>query len=196
MPGKPRKSPSKLDQILKGMGRLNNRVDGLAHDLDSFRRETTQKFEETTKEIQVSRQEIQALREETQQEFQISRQEVQTLREETQQEIQAARQETRALRQETMQRFDHQGSALQKQIFALADQIAANEKRDEKFRSDMLSIADNVVKKYEVFDHEKIALGAGQDRQQKEIDFLHQSDRQQNATLQELEGRVKQLEAV
>ncbi len=99
------------------MGRLSGRVEGLTHDLASFRKETAQKFEET----------------------------IQTLRQETAQEIQA-------LRQETTQRIDQQGSALQKQIYALADQIAANERKDEKFRSDML-------KEYELFHQEKAAQG-------------------------------------
>ncbi|MGH7494101.1 MAG: hypothetical protein ACREOO_17130 [bacterium] len=146
MPGKSHKKPSQLDQILRGMKRFNKRVDGLAHDLNSFRKES-------------------AL-------------EIQTLR------------------QETVQRFDQQGNALQRQISAMADQIAVNEERDAKFRSDVMSMVDFVVRKYDLFEHEKIALGAGQDRLQQEVDLLRGSDQRQNQAIQALEGRVTQLESV
>ena len=159
MPDKSHKSPSQLGQILRGMNRLNKRVDGLAHDLNSFRKETAEKFEATAQEIQTARQEF---AKEMQVSRQKSEQDVQSTREELSQEIQT-------LRQDMAQRFEHQGNVLQKQIGTLTDQINAKEEKDAKFRSEVMSMVDYVVRKYDLFEHEKTALGAGQDRLQREI---------------------------
>jgi hypothetical protein len=148
-------------------------------------------------------QEIEAFRQETSQENQVLRQEmsqeIQAFRQEVSQENQAFRHEVthenQTLRQETMERFDHQGIFLQKQINALSDQIAANEERDAKFRSDVMGMVDLVVRKYELFEQEKSALGAGQDRLQREIALIHESDHRQNQAIHELDGRVSQLES-
>ena len=94
------------------------------------------------------------------------------------------------------QRFEHQGNVLQKQIGTLTDQINAKEEKDAKFRSEVMSMVDYVVRKYDLFEHEKTALGAGQDRLQREIGQLHESDLRQNQAIQDLEGRVAQLESV
>jgi hypothetical protein len=53
-----------------------------------------------------------------------------------------------------------------------------------------------VVKKYDLFEHEKTALGAGQDRLYREVDLIRESDHKQNQAIQDLEGRVAQLESV
>ncbi len=114
-------------------------------------------------------------------------------------ELEAFRKETakdfELVRQEMAHGFERQGIALQKQINALADQIAENEKKDAQFRDSMLTAVDALMKNCELFQQEKMALGAGQDRLQQEIDQLKASDQQQNEALRGLEGRVTRLEA-
>ena len=87
MTGKPRNGSSRPDQLLKGMGGLNKHVAGVARPLDSLRKETAQKFEETVRTLrQEMAQEFQGMRQETAKEFQ-------RMRQETAQEFQDVRQE-------------------------------------------------------------------------------------------------------
>jgi hypothetical protein len=142
-------------------------MDGLVQEVKFFRRETVGEF--------------QAVRQEMAGEFKAVRQEM--------------KQGFRSERAETKQALELQGNALQKQIHALAGQIAENEQRDAQFRNSMLTAVDFVMKQYELFQQEKAALGAGQDRMQKEVEQLKEADIRQDEELRGLNERVTRLEA-
>lgn len=167
MTDKSRRRPSKTHQSQRNAGLLNKRVDGLTQTVKSFQKATVEEF--------------QAVRQEMADEFQAVRQEM--------------KQGFESVREETKQALEHQGNALQKQIHALAGQIAENEQRDAQFRNSMLTAVDLVMKQYELFQQEKAALGAGQDRLQKEVDHLKEADSRQNEELRGLNERVTRLEA-
>ena len=178
MPGKTRKHPSKLDQILGGLNRLNKRVAGLAQNLESLRQETAQEFKAVRQE---TAQQFEAMEQRTAQRFE-------TMEQQTAQRFEA-------MQQETKKEFEHQRNAFQKQINWLAQRMDVTEQVNAKFRSDMYSGMDSMTKDYETFQHEKAALGAGQDRLEKEIEEIKKSDKMHEQTIHELDVRVTQLES-
>ncbi len=64
----------------------------------------------------------------------------------------------------------------------------------DEFRDQMLTTMDAIRGEYDTSRQERLFTGAAQDRQQKEIDHLRQSDEEQNEALGNLENRVTQLE--
>ncbi|MGH7491574.1 MAG: hypothetical protein ACREOO_04180 [bacterium] len=189
MADKSRSHPGKADRAQRGMGPLNKRVDVLAQALESFRQKTEKEFKAVRQEM---KQGFKSIRHEMKQEFQ-------SVRHEMTQEFQSVRhemtQEFQSVRHEMAQGLEHQGLEVQKQINALAGQIAENEQRDAQFRNSMLTAVDFVMKEYESFRQEKAALGAGQDRLQKDVDQLKEADHQQNKELRSLDERVHRLES-
>lgn len=189
MPTKPRKRPQKDSPVLKKLNRLEKRVEGLAHDLASLRTETNERFDSVRQELSDG---LQSVRQEMSDGLQ-------SVRREMSDGLHAAQQETstriQSLRDENSEKFANLVDAVVQRFDTLASQIADIEKRDAQFRSEMLTMMDSVLRRYELFDQEKTALGAGQDRLQSEISDLQASDHRQNKAIAELEGRVANLEA-
>jgi len=178
MPTKPRKRPQKDSPVLKKLNRLEKRVEDLAHDVDAFRTETNERFDSVRQEVSEG---------------------LQTVRQEMSEGLQAAQQETttriQSLRDETSEKFANLVDAVVKRFDTLTSQIAEIEKRDAQFRNEMLTMMDSVLRRYELFDQEKTALGTGQDRLQAAISDLQASDHRQNQTIEELQRRVTKLES-
>jgi chromosome segregation ATPase len=64
----------------------------------------------------------------------------------------------------------------------------------DEFRDFVYTNLDVVRSEYDTSRQERVFAGAAQDRQQKEIDHLKQSDEKQNEVLGNLDHRVSQLE--
>ncbi len=178
MPTRPRKRPQKDSPVLKKLNRLEKRVDDLAQDLASFRTETNERFDAVRQEMSDG---------------------LQAVRQEMSDGLHAAQQETttriQSLRDETAGEFASLVDAVVKRFDSLTSQIADIEKRDAQFRDEMLTMMDSVLRRYEQFDQEKKALGAGQDRLQAAISDLQSSDDRQNQAIAELQSRVTKLES-
>ena len=64
----------------------------------------------------------------------------------------------------------------------------------DEFRDFVYTNLDVVRGEYDTSRQERLFVGAVQDRQQKEIEYLKQADDKQNGALADLEHRVTQLE--
>lgn len=70
------------------------------------------------------------------------------------------------------------------------------EEENRKFRDQIYTMIDGVMKKYDAFTIEKQALAACDDSLEGRVEVLEQSDGTQNRALQELDTRVTSLEAL
>ncbi|MFQ5628849.1 MAG: hypothetical protein ACE5I1_08815 [bacterium] len=81
-------------------------------------------------------------------------------------------------------------------LYAKQEKRAEEEQRkNAEFREKMLSLVDYMRAKYDDFDIEKKALGASDERLQKDVDGLKASDKKQNLAIANLETRVDRIES-
>jgi chromosome segregation ATPase len=148
------------------MGHLETRVDGLSRKVDTL-----------------------------QQQFRQHRKEFKAFQRGTAQEFAAVRHDMAEGFVKIETRFQFWGELMIKMGDSLSQKIEMMEEKNAEFRDQMLTLMDGVTKKYDEFRVEKTALAAGQDRLQKQIDRLNESDGQQNDALRELDVRMTRLEA-
>ncbi len=98
------------------------------------------------------------------------------------------------LREENIKEHQHDRRMMQRLHDEQTQRIDKLQSDFDKFRDQMLTTMDAIRGEYDTSRQERFFMGAVQDRQQKEIDSLKQSDETQNTALAKFEHRVTQLE--